>query len=200
MHPDVAGMTFTGSYDVGFGQLYRRFAQRLPQAVHRRDGREDPAIVMASADLAQAVQGVHRSAFGMNGHKCSACSRVYVHRAVADQFLAGLVESRQRRRARRSAEEGCLRRARSRREQSYDDYQRYARSRAKPAAVVRAGGAIVKDGDVRARLLRPSHGADGAPARGPAGARGAVRPDRRGRRRWTASTRRSSAPTTPGSA
>ena len=52
-------------------------------------GGKNPAIVMDSADLDRAVQGVYRSAFGMNGHKCSACSRVYVHRAVADEFLAG---------------------------------------------------------------------------------------------------------------
>ena len=53
-------------------------------------GGKNPAIVMDSADLDRAVQGVHRSAFGMNGHKCSACSRVYVHRAVADAFLRRL--------------------------------------------------------------------------------------------------------------
>ena len=47
-------------------------------------GGKNPAIVMDSADLDKAVQGVYRSAFGMNGHKCSACSRVYVHRAVAE--------------------------------------------------------------------------------------------------------------------
>src|SRR4051794_26518009 len=30
-HPDVAGLTFTGSYDVGFGQLYRKFASEYPK-------------------------------------------------------------------------------------------------------------------------------------------------------------------------
>src|SRR5258708_1020941 len=53
-------------------------------------GGKNPAIVMDSADLERAVSGVYRSAFGMNGHKCSACSRVYVHQAVADEFLRRL--------------------------------------------------------------------------------------------------------------
>ena len=91
--PDVAGVTFTGSYDVGFKRLYQRFAARDPQAGHRRDGGKNPALVMASADVAQAVQGISRSAFGMNGHKCSACSRVYVHRAVAAELVAGLARA-----------------------------------------------------------------------------------------------------------
>src|SRR5688500_16424266 len=46
---------------------------------------------MDRAELERAVTGVFRSAFGMNGHKCSACSRVYVHRNVADEFMSRLV-------------------------------------------------------------------------------------------------------------
>ena len=33
-----------------------------------------------------------RSAFGLDGQKCSACSRVYVHAKVYDAFVARLVE------------------------------------------------------------------------------------------------------------
>ncbi len=92
-HPDVAGVTFTGSYDVGFKRLYQRFAGEFPKPAIVEMGGKNPALVMASADVAQAVQGIYRSAFGMNGHKCSACSRVYVHRAVADELLAGLARA-----------------------------------------------------------------------------------------------------------
>jgi 1-pyrroline-5-carboxylate dehydrogenase len=54
-------------------------------------GGKNPAIITASADLDIAASGVARSAFGFTGQKCSACSRVYVHRSVYDEFLAKLV-------------------------------------------------------------------------------------------------------------
>jgi len=92
-HPDVAGVTFTGSYDVGYRQLYQRFSTEYPKPCIVEMGGKNPAIVMASADLEQAVQGIVRSAFGMNGHKCSACSRVYVHRDVAGELLARLAKA-----------------------------------------------------------------------------------------------------------
>jgi 1-pyrroline-5-carboxylate dehydrogenase len=47
---------------------------------------------MASADLDAAAEGVMRSAFGLQGQKCSACSRVYVHSAVKDRFTQILLE------------------------------------------------------------------------------------------------------------
>ena len=50
---------------------------------------------MDSADLDRAATGVFRSAFGMNGHKCSACSRVYVHEKVAGEFLERITQAGQ---------------------------------------------------------------------------------------------------------
>jgi 1-pyrroline-5-carboxylate dehydrogenase len=55
-------------------------------------GGKNPAIVMPSADLDAAAEGVMRSAFGLQGQKCSACSRVYVHERVKDEFTRRLVE------------------------------------------------------------------------------------------------------------
>ncbi|MEO5770425.1 MAG: aldehyde dehydrogenase family protein [Polyangia bacterium] len=89
-HPDVDGVTFTGSLDVGFNQIYRQFSTRFPKPCIVEMGGKNPAIVMDSADLERAVSGIYRSAFGMNGHKCSACSRLYVHEGVADELLARL--------------------------------------------------------------------------------------------------------------
>jgi 1-pyrroline-5-carboxylate dehydrogenase len=90
--PRVAGVTFTGSYNVGFNELYRQFSATYPRPCIVEMGGKNPAIVMDSADVEQAVAGVYRSAFGMNGHKCSACSRVYVHKKVANEFTEGLRE------------------------------------------------------------------------------------------------------------
>ncbi|MFB3739725.1 MAG: aldehyde dehydrogenase family protein, partial [Candidatus Velamenicoccus archaeovorus] len=85
-HPDVAGITFTGSYEVGMG-IYKNFAKDFPKPVICEMGGKNPTIVTDKADLDKATDGVMRSAFGYGGQKCSACSRVYVHRSVYDEFL-----------------------------------------------------------------------------------------------------------------
>ena len=89
--PDVDGLTFTGSYNVGM-QIYRNFAKDYPKPAICEMGGKNPAIVTAQADLDKAAEGVMRSAFGFSGQKCSACSRVYVERAVYDDFVRTLVE------------------------------------------------------------------------------------------------------------
>ncbi|HEY3997703.1 MAG TPA: aldehyde dehydrogenase family protein [Candidatus Xenobia bacterium] len=91
-HPGVDGVTFTGSYDVGFNHLYKRFSSKYPKPCIIEMGGKNPAIVMHTADLDKAASGVYRSAFGMGGQKCSACSRLYVHKNVADDLLSRLVK------------------------------------------------------------------------------------------------------------
>lgn len=90
-HPDVDGITFTGSYDVGMG-IYKGFARDFPKPTVCEMGGKNPVIVTASADLEVAADGVMRAAFGFSGQKCSANSRVYVERAVYDDFVDRLVE------------------------------------------------------------------------------------------------------------
>ncbi|HXT90689.1 MAG TPA: aldehyde dehydrogenase family protein [Trebonia sp.] len=91
-HPGVSGLTFTGSYAVGMS-IYRQFAAfGYPKPVLCEMGGKNPAIVSARADLDVAADGVARSAFGLSGQKCSACSRVYVHRDVLEAFTAKLAE------------------------------------------------------------------------------------------------------------
>jgi acyl-CoA reductase-like NAD-dependent aldehyde dehydrogenase len=81
--PGVAGLTFTGSYEVGM-QLLRRFAAgRWPRPCIAEMGGKNAAIVSRHADIERAATGIVRSAFGLQGQKCSACSRVYVERPVA---------------------------------------------------------------------------------------------------------------------
>jgi 1-pyrroline-5-carboxylate dehydrogenase len=90
-HPGVSGLTFTGSYAVGMS-IYRQFAGPYPKPVICEMGGKNPAIVSGRADLDMAAAGVARSAFGLSGQKCSACSRVYVQRDVAADFTAKLAE------------------------------------------------------------------------------------------------------------
>jgi 1-pyrroline-5-carboxylate dehydrogenase len=90
-HPDVAGITFTGSYDVGMG-IYKGFASAYPKPAVCEMGGKNPVIVTASADLEIAADGVMRGAFGYSGQKCSASSRVYVEQSAYDEFVDRLVE------------------------------------------------------------------------------------------------------------
>ena len=88
--PDFAGVTFTGSYEVGM-HLVRTLAQgRWPRPCIAEMGGKNAAIVSRHANLADAAIGVMRSAFGLSGQKCSACSRVYVERAVHADFVDAL--------------------------------------------------------------------------------------------------------------
>ncbi len=89
-HPLTQGVAFTGSYEVGM-HIYRTFPRDYPRPLVIEMGGKNPAVVTATADLEAAAEGVARSAFGFGGQKCSACSRAYVLREVADAFLEKLV-------------------------------------------------------------------------------------------------------------
>ena len=90
-HPGVSGLTFTGSYAVGMS-IYRQFTGPYPKPVICEMGGKNPAIVSGRADLDMAATGVARSAFGLSGQKCSACSRAYVQRDALPDFTAKLAE------------------------------------------------------------------------------------------------------------
>jgi 1-pyrroline-5-carboxylate dehydrogenase len=90
--PEVDGITFTGSYDVGM-HIYKTFATgKYPRPCIAEMGGKNPAIVSRNADLERAVIGIMRSAFGLQGQKCSACSRIYVEKPVADKFKQMLLD------------------------------------------------------------------------------------------------------------
>lgn len=89
--PQVDGITFTGSYDVGMA-IFRTFANgRWVRPTILELGGKNPAIVSRHADLERAATGIVRSAFGLQGQKCSACSRVYIEAPVYDELVERLV-------------------------------------------------------------------------------------------------------------
>jgi 1-pyrroline-5-carboxylate dehydrogenase len=90
-NPGIDGIVFTGSYEVGF-ELFRSFSTRWPRPCIVEMGGKNPAIVLKSADIEEAAEGILRSAFGFSGQKCSANSRVYVERPVHDALVQSLVE------------------------------------------------------------------------------------------------------------
>lgn len=94
--PDVDGLVFTGSKRVGMMAWQKAAEHGRPKPMIAEMGGKNAIVVSDKADLDKAVQGVFRSAFGFQGQKCSACSRVYVHKKVAAEFtdrLAKLTEA-----------------------------------------------------------------------------------------------------------
>jgi 1-pyrroline-5-carboxylate dehydrogenase len=88
--PEFDGATFTGSFDVGM-KLYRDFANRnYVRPIVLELGGKNPAIVSRNANLDDAATGIVRSAFGLQGQKCSAASRVIVEAPVYDELVAKL--------------------------------------------------------------------------------------------------------------
>jgi len=90
-HPGIDGVVFTGSKAVGM-RIHAGLSSRWIKPCLLELGGKNAAIVMASADLDAAAEGVMRSAFSLQNQKCSATSRVYVHRAVAGPFLERLTD------------------------------------------------------------------------------------------------------------
>jgi RHH-type proline utilization regulon transcriptional repressor/proline dehydrogenase/delta 1-pyrroline-5-carboxylate dehydrogenase len=99
-HPDVNAIAFTGSLPVG-REIVRAAGdvadgQRHFKQVVAELGGKNCVIVAADADLDEAVPAIVASAFGFAGQKCSAASRVLVHKTIGDQLierLAGAVQT-----------------------------------------------------------------------------------------------------------
>jgi acyl-CoA reductase-like NAD-dependent aldehyde dehydrogenase len=93
-HPDVPVITFTGSRETGVA-VTKAAAEHLKH-VHLELGGKNAIIVMDDADLDLAVDGIVWSAFGTSGQRCTAASRVIVHRAVYDALQGRLVDAAER--------------------------------------------------------------------------------------------------------
>ncbi len=88
---DVDGATFTGSFNVGMG-IFRDFSNcNYVRPIILELGGKNPVIVSRHADLEKAATGILRSAYGLQGQKCSAASRVYVEEPVYDDLTTRLV-------------------------------------------------------------------------------------------------------------
>ncbi|HEY7575112.1 MAG TPA: aldehyde dehydrogenase family protein, partial [Thermoanaerobaculia bacterium] len=88
-HPDVKVVSFTGSTEVG-----RRISIACAptfKRVHLEMGGKNAILVMEDADVELAVDGAIWGAFGTTGQRCTASSRLLVHRKVYDAFLERLV-------------------------------------------------------------------------------------------------------------
>jgi aldehyde dehydrogenase (NAD+) len=90
-HPDVDKITFTGS--CGTGQKIIQASAGTVKKVTMELGGKSPNIIFADADLDLAAPAAAMAIFNNSGQVCSAGSRIYVERAIHDEFVARLVEA-----------------------------------------------------------------------------------------------------------
>ena len=95
-HPAISVIAFTGSVEVGQRIVNRASVVQDGQGHIKRViaelGGKNGIIIDDDADLDEAVGQVLYSAFGFQGQKCSACSRVIVLESIYDRFIERLVE------------------------------------------------------------------------------------------------------------
>ena len=90
-HPNVPVISFTGSTATGskIGETCGRMHKRLSLEM----GGKNAMIVLDDADLDLALEGVLWGAFGTTGQRCTATSRLLLHRKIHDRFLSRLEDA-----------------------------------------------------------------------------------------------------------
>ncbi|MEM4311637.1 MAG: aldehyde dehydrogenase family protein [Nitrososphaerales archaeon] len=92
IHSDkIDGVVFTGSKEVGLS-IYSKANSKKQKPVITEMGGKNPAIVTPTANINKAVEGIAIASFSYSGQKCSACSLVYAHKKIYDEFVNRLIE------------------------------------------------------------------------------------------------------------
>jgi aldehyde dehydrogenase (NAD+) len=89
-HKDVDVISFTGSTEVG--KIISRTAGGSLKRVSLELGGKNAQIVMDDADQELALEAVLWGAFGTTGQRCTATSRLIVHKNIHDEFVSKLKE------------------------------------------------------------------------------------------------------------
>ena len=89
-HPDVAGISFTGSQEVG-GRIAQHCAKQLKK-LQLEMGGKNPLVVIDDADLDVAVNAAINGAYFSTGQRCTASSRLIVTEGIHDRFVSKMVE------------------------------------------------------------------------------------------------------------
>ncbi|MBK6537299.1 MAG: L-glutamate gamma-semialdehyde dehydrogenase [Ignavibacteria bacterium] len=96
-HPLTRFISFTGSMEVGL-RINELAAKKQPtqiwikRVVAEMGGKDSILVDSELIDFNDTVKGTVQAAFGYQGQKCSACSRVIVDEKIYDKFCAALVE------------------------------------------------------------------------------------------------------------
>ncbi len=90
--PETSFIAFTGSMEVGTNIIRTAASQNtgLVKRVIAEMGGKNALIIDEDADLDEALLGTLHSAFGYAGQKCSALSRLIVHRTIYERFMTRL--------------------------------------------------------------------------------------------------------------
>jgi acyl-CoA reductase-like NAD-dependent aldehyde dehydrogenase len=88
--PRVAGISFTGSQEVG-ARVATSCAARQAR-VQLEMGGKNPLVVLDDADVGVAVAAAINGAFFSTGQRCTASSRLIVTEGIHDRFVAALID------------------------------------------------------------------------------------------------------------
>ena len=86
--PDIALITFTGSPEVGWGIKARAPRKKVGLEL----GNNAPVIIESDANWESAADKIRVAGFSHAGQSCISTQRIYVQRALVDDFTAGLAE------------------------------------------------------------------------------------------------------------
>jgi len=89
-NPRVKAISFTGGVDAGI-EVYTK-AAKLLKPVELELGGKNPQIIMDDANIDLAIEGILFGAFGSQGQRCTATSRLLVHEKVYDAVMEKLVK------------------------------------------------------------------------------------------------------------
>ncbi|MEO0271220.1 MAG: aldehyde dehydrogenase family protein, partial [candidate division WOR-3 bacterium] len=89
-HPDIRGVAFTGSSEVG--SRIAEVAGKNLKKVSLELGGKNAQIVMPDANLELALEGALWGAYATAGQRCTATSRIIVHQDIYDKFIEMFVE------------------------------------------------------------------------------------------------------------
>ena len=90
-HPDVSLISFTGSSEIG--KQINSIAGADLKRVSLELGGKNAQIVMDDADLDLALEGVLWGAFGTTGQRCTATSRLILHKKIHNKFVSMLIKA-----------------------------------------------------------------------------------------------------------
>lgn len=88
-HPKIRAISFTGGVETG--REISSKASALMKRVGLELGGKNPQIIMQDADLDLAIDGALFGAFGTAGQRCTATSRLIVHRGVYQEVVGRLL-------------------------------------------------------------------------------------------------------------
>lgn len=91
-HHEIDGILFTGSWPVG-RKILEANLDNPGRIVALEMGGNNPAVIMPSANLRQAIIECTRAGFATTGQRCTCTRRVIVHESIADRVVRAMTHA-----------------------------------------------------------------------------------------------------------